>query len=181
MKVAFWLLDVNYEVKNHEPEVWLWGVDDSGNRVLIIDRSFLTYFYAVVKESFDPSRLVGEVTSRKALHPYIVEVEPVEKRLFGKPVKALKVYCKDPDLVAKYAKALQKMDGIEECFEDDIRYSMRYLIDNGVIPCGWHEVEVEEEFGMPNVKVDRVYVAKSSPKFVERADVPKLRILGFSM
>ncbi|MEM2419900.1 MAG: DNA polymerase domain-containing protein [Candidatus Bathyarchaeia archaeon] len=181
MKVTFWLLDVNYEVKNHEPEVWLWGVDDSGKRVLVIDKSFLTYFYAVVKEGFDLFRLAEEVMLRKELYPFIVRVEPVEKRFFGKPVKALKVYCKDPDLVAKYAKALQKMDGVEECFEDDIRYSMRYLIDNEVVPCGWHEVEVEREVEVPNVKVDGVYLAKSSPRLIERVDVPDLRILGFSM
>ncbi|MCX8178204.1 MAG: hypothetical protein N3F10_07980, partial [Candidatus Bathyarchaeota archaeon] len=95
------------------------------------------------------------------------EVEPVERRFFGKSVKALKVYCKDPDLATKYAKALRKMDGVQECFEDDIRYSMRYLIDNGVVPCGWHEVEVEEGPRMSNVRVDRVYVAKSSPKPLE--------------
>jgi len=181
VKVTFWLLDVNYEVKNHEPEVWLWGVDDSGDRVLIIDKGFLMYFYAVVKDGFDPFRLADEVMTRRALYPFVVRVEPVERRFFGKPVKALKVYCKDPDLVAKYAKALQKMDEVEECFEDDIRYSMRYLIDNGVVPCGWHEVEVDEAGEISNVKVDKVYLAKSPPRFVERANVPELRILGFSM
>jgi DNA polymerase I len=181
MKITFWLLDVNYEVENHEPEVWLWGVDTSGDRVLVIDKSFLTYFYAVVKEGYSPVKLADEITSRRALYPFIVKVEPVERRFFGKPVKALKIYCKDPDLVAKYAKALQKLDGVRECLEDDVRYSMRYLIDNGVVPCGWHEVEVEEESERRNVKVDRVYVAKSSPRFVEKTEVPNLRVLGFSM
>ncbi|MBS7622018.1 DNA polymerase II, partial [Candidatus Bathyarchaeota archaeon] len=64
--------------------------------------------------------------------------------------------------------------------EDDIRYSMRYLIDNGVVPCGWHEVEVAEEVKNMDLQVDHVYVAASPPKFVERAEVPSLRILGFS-
>ena len=36
MKLTFWLLDVNYEVKDHMPEVWLWGIDDKENRVLFI-------------------------------------------------------------------------------------------------------------------------------------------------
>lgn len=180
MKVTFWLLDVNYEVKNHEPEVWLWGIDASGNRVLIIDRSFLTYFYAVVEDGFDAAGLADEVMSMKEEYPFIVRVELVDKRFFGKPVKALKIYCRDPDLAAKYAKALRKLDGVKDCLEDDIRYSMRYLIDNGIVPCGWHEVEVDKEIGIPNVKVDRVYLAKASPRFVEKAEVPSLRVLGFS-
>jgi hypothetical protein len=50
MKATFWLLDVNYDVKNNIPEVWLWGIDDYGKRVLVIDRNFLAYFYAVVED-----------------------------------------------------------------------------------------------------------------------------------
>jgi DNA polymerase I len=145
MKVTFWLLDVNYEVRGHEPEMWLWGVDASGNRVLIVDRSFLSYFYAVVEDGYDPAKVVKEIASRKAEYPFIVGVEVVDRKFFGKPVKALKVYCRDPEVIAKYAKAVGKIEGVKECLEDDIRYSMRYLIDNGVVPCGWHEVEVAEE------------------------------------
>ena len=51
MKLTFWLLDINYEVKEHKPEVWLWGIDDKENRVLVIDREFTPYFYAVLSLS----------------------------------------------------------------------------------------------------------------------------------
>ncbi|MGQ9538451.1 MAG: DNA-directed DNA polymerase [Candidatus Bathycorpusculaceae bacterium] len=180
MKVMFWLLDVNYEVKNHEPEIWLWGVDASGNRVLVVDRSFFAYFYAVVKEGFDAGKVLKEIESKRAEYPFIVKVEVVEKKFFGKPVKALKVYCRNPDVIPKYGRAFRKIEGVKECLEDDVRYSMRYLIDNGVIPCGWHEVEVVEELKDFKVQVDHVYVAKSPPYFVERTDVPNLRVLGFS-
>jgi len=53
----FWLLDINYEVKDHKPEVWLWGIDENGRRVLVIDKSFQPYFYAVLKDSEDPRKL----------------------------------------------------------------------------------------------------------------------------
>ncbi|MEM2338065.1 MAG: DNA polymerase domain-containing protein [Candidatus Bathyarchaeia archaeon] len=181
MRITFWLLDVNYEVRGHEPEIWLWGIDNAGDRVLVIDRNFLMYFYAVVEDGFDPAKLAAEIMSRKVEYPFIVRVEAAEKRFFGKSVKALKIYCQDPDLVAKYARALRKLDGVKDCFEDEIRYSMRYLIDNGVVPCGWHEVEVNEDVEKRNVKVDRVYVAKSPPRFVEKTDIPNFRILGFSI
>ncbi|NWG11805.1 DNA polymerase II, partial [Candidatus Bathyarchaeota archaeon] len=71
-------------------------------------------------------------------------------------------------------------EGVKDCLEDDIRYSMRYLIDNNVVPCGWHEVETKEDINAKNIQVDTVYVAKSFPKLLEKADVPKLKILGFS-
>jgi len=61
MKVAFWLLDLNYEGRSGVPEIWLWGVDNSGKRVLVIDRSFLAYFCAVFEEKVDPARVVEEI------------------------------------------------------------------------------------------------------------------------
>jgi len=178
MKITFWLLDVNYEVKNGTPEIWLWGIDDSGKRVLIIERNFLAYFYAVVEDGADPAKVIEEIG--KEQDPFIVKIEVVERKFFGKPVKAIKVYCKDPDFIAKYAKAFRKLEGVKDCLEDDIRYSMRYLIDNNVVPCGWHEIEAAEETNTRGVQVDKVYTAKTHPKLLEKAEAPQLKILGFS-
>ncbi|MEM3666328.1 MAG: DNA polymerase domain-containing protein [Candidatus Bathyarchaeia archaeon] len=178
MKVTFWLLDANYEVRNGIPEVWLWGIDDSGRRILIIDRNFPAYFYVVVEEGADPAKVAEEFNSSQ--YPLITRFELVERRFFGKPVKALRVYCKDPDAIPKYAKAFRKFEGVRDCLEDDIRYSMRYLIDNNVIPCGWHEIEAVEEEKPMSVQVEKVYMAKSHPKPLEKTEVPQLRILGFS-
>jgi DNA polymerase I len=178
MKVTFWLLDLNYNVKNDKPEVWLWGIDDSGKRVLLIDRNFLGYFYVVVEENVDPAKVVEEI--RKEQDSFIVKLEVVNRKFFGKQVKAVKVYCKNPDVIQKYAKAFRKLEGTKDCLEDDIRYSMRYLIDNNVVPCGWHEIEATEEKNTRNVQVDKVYTAKSYPKLLEKAEAPQLKILGFS-
>ncbi len=109
-----------------------------------------------------------------------MKLEVVERKFFGKPVKAIKVYCKDPDFIPKYAKAFRKLEGVKDCLEDDIRYSMRYLIDNNVVPCGWHEIEAAEETNTRGVQVDKVYTAKTHPKLLEKAEAPQLKILGFS-
>lgn len=180
MNVIFWLLDLNYEVRDNEPEIWLWGIDAHGNRVLIVDRNFTSHFYAVIEERFNPSKVIDEIERVKTDYPFIVGVEAVERKFFGKPVKALKVYCRNPDLMAKYAKAFRKIEGVKECLEDDIRFSMRYLIDNNIVPCAWHEVEAFEEKKNVKAQVDCVYVAEAHPKFIEKTDVPNLRILGFS-
>ena len=75
----------------------------------------------------------------------IVKAEVVERRFFGKPVQAIKVYCKVATETVKLAKQLRELEGVKDCLEDDIRVSMRYLIDNNLAPCIWHEVEAEEE------------------------------------
>jgi DNA polymerase I len=178
VKISFWLLDINYEVMDKGAEVWLWGIETAGKRVLIIDRDFLDYFYAVVKEDTDPSTVLEQI--KRERYPPIAKLETVERKLFGKPVKAVKVYCKDPDTMSKCAKALRDVEGISDCLEDDIRFSMRYLIDNDVVPCGWHEVDVIEEKPTMDVQADHVYEAKSKPKLLEKNDLPQLKILGFT-
>ncbi len=178
MKVTFWLLDLNYGVRDNMPEIWLWGIDDSGKRVLVIDGNFLTYFYAVVEEGVNSEKVIEEI--EKENHPSIVKLEVVERKFFGKPVKAVKVYCKDPDAVTKYARAFRQLEGVKDCLEDDIRHSMRYLIDNNIVPCDWHEVEVAEETNMLHVQADKVYAAKAYPRLIEKIEIPKLKILGFS-
>jgi len=178
----FWILDINYEVKNHQPEIWLWGIDSEGRRVLIIDKSFTTYFYVLPEEGEDAEKLADRIRKVCANLPYITGVEVVDRKYFGKPVKAIKIYCQDPDIMPEYIKVISKVKGISSFLEDDIRYSMRYMIDNNIVPCGWHEVEVEECPNVLNVQVDKVLIAKSTPRYLsEMIDIPKLRILGFSM
>jgi len=96
MKARFWLLDVNYELKDHAPEIWLWGIDSSGSRVLVVDRNFLACFYAVVEDNADPAKIVERIEAVKAEYPLITKLEVVERKFFGKPVKAVKVHCRDP-------------------------------------------------------------------------------------
>ncbi len=176
MKTNFWLLDINYELVGDSPEIRLWGIDEKGNRVLILDRNFQSYFYLLPNEDADPSKIVEEIKSS----PEILSSETVDKKYFGKPVKVIKITCKNPDLTVKYAKEFVKISGIKSAAEDDLRYSSQYMLDNGISPCGWQEIEVEEIKKLPNITVDKVYLAKTASKILDRTELPKLRILGFS-
>jgi DNA polymerase I len=181
MKLVFWLLDVNHETRAQKPEIWLWGVDDKGQRILIIDSNFHAYFYLGLKETADPQAVIKSIETRRASDfSSIIKLEAVERRYFGKPVKTVRVTCQNPDLVPKYAKAMSKIEGVKESLEDDTRYSMRYLIDNQMAPCSWHEIEAEQIDNTMKAQVDKVYKAKSLPKSIEKTEIPKLRVLGFS-
>ncbi|MEM2960100.1 MAG: 3'-5' exonuclease, partial [Candidatus Bathyarchaeia archaeon] len=178
----FWILDINYEVKGHQPEIWLWGIESDGRRVLIIDRGFMTYFYVVPMSDEDAERVVERIKQMEADLSLITKMEVVDRKLFGKPVKAIKVYCQDPDLAPEYAKLISKIKGVDSILEDDIRYSMRYIVDNNIIPCGWHEVEVDEIPNTMGIQVDRILIAKTRPRYLPSIlEAPKLRILGFSI
>ena len=178
----FWLLDINYEVRDHQPEVWLWGIDEDGRRILIVDRGFPAYFYVVPVSGENPKAVAEKIRQMSSSLPFITGVEVVDRKLFGKPLKVIKIYCQDPDLVSEYAKKISRLDSVEKSLEDDIRYSMRYMIDNNIVPCGWHEVEVEEYQNFEGLQVDKVLLAKSRPRYLPGVfEVPKLRILGFSI
>lgn len=178
MKVTFWLLDLNYKIINEASEVWMWGVDTSGKRVLVIDRSFLPYFYAVIEDNVDPAQVIDEIRRQKV--PGFVDLETLPRKLFGRPAKVVKVLCKNPDAVSKCSQELRNLEGVKDCLEDDIRYTMQYLNDNDIVPCGWHTLEAIEEKGTTDAQVYKIYVAKAAPKLVEKVDVPRLKILGFS-
>ena len=178
MKLTLWLLDVNSEAKNGVPEIWLWGIDRSGQRVLVIDRNFRNYFYAVIEETANAKKVAEGIAQQQS--GSIVKLEVVERKLFGKPVNAVKVYCRNLNDVPKCARELRSFEGVKDCLEDDIRYSMRYLIDDNTVPCGWHEIEVTEETNTRKVQVSKVYRAQSFPKLLESTEVPKLKVLGFS-
>ena len=166
-------------MENDIVDLWLWGIDASGNRVLVIDKKFTAYFYVVVKEGFDAA-----VTAQKILEAdqsSILKVEPVEKRFFGKPVLAIRVSCKVATETVKLAKQLRSVEEVKDCLEDDIRIPMRYLIDNNLAPCSWLEVEAHEQQNTVNVRADEVYCADSVPKQLENIDNPSLRVLSFSI
>ncbi len=180
MKLRFWLLDINPRIVEGKPvELWLWGIDSLGNRVLAIDRNVAAYFYVVIKEGFDPSQLEKEII--QLCQSSIMKTEVAQRRFFGKPVQAIKVYCKAATEAGKLARQLRGLEAVEECLEDDIRVPMQYIIDNDMAPCAWHEMDAEEEATMPKLRVDKVYAACSAPKRLDTIEEPALRTLSFSM
>lgn len=71
-----------------------------------------------------------------------MKLEVALHSFFGKPVQTVKVYC---NYATKLASALRKLEGVKDCLEDDVRLSMRHLIDNNVVLCGWHQIDMAEE------------------------------------
>ena len=181
MRKAFWLLDVNYEARDGCPEVWIWGIDREGMRILLIDRGFRPYFYCIPKEKTEPREIIEEVKSNRELMGDVVELEVCKMRYFGKPVDAVKVTYTRPEAVEEHVKWFLKTGKVDKVLEDDIRFTARYLIDRDLRPCSWYEVEVEELEGEKGVKVDAVYLVKPPFKPLDIHETPALKILAFSV
>lgn len=184
MKLRFYLLDVTYEIVGREPHIIIWGIDEKGRRIVLRDRSFRPYFYAVIDEN--AIDIVKQRISRisKSRSP-IIAIELVEKKYFGEPVKALKIITVIPETVREYREEVKKIPGVKEVLEADIRFSMRYIIDNQLTPCSWHEAEVEQIPIAPQFKdrVEAEYLIKSPPKPISSIELkpPNLRIVAFDI
>jgi DNA polymerase I len=180
VKLTFWLLDINPKQNDGKIDIWLWGITETGDRILIIDHNFPTYFYAVLHGAADATLIEQKIMLR--FSNSVAGTKVVSRRLFGKPVSAIKISLKDTSQTSKTVRQIRKLDGVSDCYEDDIRTAMRYLIDNNVVPCSWHEADVEEEENPPIVRAAKVYRVNSPPVLLDNGDIaPRLRVLGFSM
>jgi DNA polymerase I len=172
VELKIWPLDATYTVVGGVPEVRIFGISESSERVVVVDRGFRPYFYldcpvcdaAAVKASLSRVAPVGAV-------------DVVERRFLGRPRVFLKAVAKIPEDVRKLREAALAVPGVSGVYEADIRFYMRYMIDKGVVPCGWNIAEVEEAGRLGHLPQ---YVVKEwrgiSPGFP-----PALRVLAFDI
>ncbi|RLE66618.1 MAG: DNA polymerase II [Thermoprotei archaeon] len=181
MKVRYWLLDINYGViAGNIPEIRMWGVTPENERIVVLDRSFRPYFYVLPIRGYDPEKLAEKI--KNMFSTKILACEVVEKRFFGKPLKVVKVICQVPPQVPELREDIKRIRGVEDVYEADIRFYMRYMIDNGIYPSSWNEVEAEElEKTVFRWNVDRVFLAQGPPKPLQLSRLPPLRVLAFDI
>lgn len=117
-RVYGFILNPTYRVVRGRPEVHLYGVLESGEPCLIVDDRFRPYFFV---RSADAARA-------QALTPRAT-VDPTSLTSFtDEPV--VQVFLPQPDDIAPTRVRLERA-GIE-CFEADVRFPYRYLIDRGI-------------------------------------------------
>lgn len=121
-------------------------VKSGGRTERFYDDSFKPYFY------FDGPK------------PKDFECERVERLLDGAKKELWKVYCNTPGDVPAASEALKSKG---ECYEFNIPFYRRYLIDKGIVPCDGVEVDFEERNKRKSVKgIKRVDGVKFEPKAV---------------
>ncbi len=184
--VTFTLLDSSYEVVGREPQVILWGISEAEERIVLIDRRFRPYFYALLARDANASEVARRVKSLSKPRSPIIGVEEDERKYFGRPRKVLRIRTVLPEAVREYREEVKRIDGIEDVLEADIRFAMRYLIDHDLFPFAWYRVEAEPLESKMGFRVDRVYVVKGDPEPVYAealapTRLPDMRVLAFDI
>ncbi len=179
--MKFYLLDVSYEVEGNKPVIIMWGVDEHGDRIVIKDEKFRPYFYVLPKVESDLEKIKNKIMMLSSPKSPIIGIDVVERRLVGRKRKMIKVTTILPEYVRKYREEVKRMDEVEDVLEADIRFSMRYIIDHELRPCGWHDVEIEKEVEDKRYRVKKVYLAKNPPRPIAEDKKPVLKTVAFDI
>ncbi len=182
--LEFWLLDITYAIAKKGLEVRMYGITRSGERVLVVDRTFRPYFYAILRSNIDKNAAVEKLRKRLEAKGAI-GVELAQRKLFGKPKDVAKITVKIPEKVRELRELVKSFPEVEDVVEADIRFYMRYLIDMDLRPSAWiyvDSVEEEPKTDYAEQRVDRVCVVKSRPRVLhDKTDLPDFRILAFDI
>jgi len=185
-RIKFMLLDSSYEIVGKEPVIVLWGLLSTGERVVLFDKRFRPYFYALLaKHATDPSRVVARIRGVSKPSSPIIDVRVLDKKYFGRPRKAVKVTTVVPEYVRTYREEVKRLEDVEDVLEADIRFAMRYIIDKHLFPFRVYEVEVEEIGSLPGYRVEKIYNILSDPVPREEEPVQNylslMRIVAFDI
>ncbi|MEM4717217.1 MAG: DNA polymerase II [Desulfurococcaceae archaeon] len=181
-ELEFYILDVAYDVIGGEPHIIIYGVTRDGRRVVLRDRSFRPYFYAILQDNADIQGVLSKAKTLSEPGSPVIRVDVLDKFYFGKPVKALKITTVIPETVRKYRDKLKNIPGVREVIEADIRFSMRYILDKEIRPCGWHSAKVNKIPATRSFRVSDEYEVVESIVSLEDSTPPRdLRILAMDI
>ncbi|MEM0001195.1 MAG: DNA polymerase II [Desulfurococcaceae archaeon] len=181
-ELEFYLLDVTYEVVSSEPHIIMWGITRDGRRIVLRDRSFRPYFYVVLQSDSDVQGIASRIKALSEPSSPIIRAEVEDRYYYGRPVKAVKVVTVIPEFVRKYREKIRTISGVKEVVEADIRFSMRYILDKGLRPCGWHKAKASRLKHTRHFRVDDEYEVAGGVESLENATPPKdLRVLAIDI
>ncbi len=177
-RVTFFLIDVGSSFIEGKSEVRLWGIDDRGKPVLLIDDRLRPMFYLIPKSS--PQQFLLESITRELQElDASGTVAVVKKKYLGREISAIRVEVSDPSRVSKIASKLAKTKGLERSLEEDVRLANRYIINKQIAPSRWYEAEgVPDKHPTTGFRILRI---TSDLSQIDRTEPPQLKVLAFNV
>ncbi len=146
MKQEFCIVHADYVVEGEgrdaKPVIRLWGRTKEGKTILVLDREFRPYFYAQFEG--DAKELHSRIMQLEMEGERPVSVEPIQRNVLGKTARSMKITVTKPPSVPKFRDLIKEWEDIKEEYEYTIPFHKRYLIDKGLRPMCWVEIEGRE-------------------------------------
>ncbi|MBC5792854.1 MAG: hypothetical protein H8Z69_02320 [Nanohaloarchaea archaeon] len=194
MEIEIRIADVDYIVEDREVTIRCFGKTPEGENVLIHDRDFLPYLYAVPEADVDLEELKEEIVEKdfeEEGDP--LKTENVERKKMldlNEEKQVLKVYSTIPANIPKLKNKLWDMEQVKECREFDIPFYRRYLIDKGIRPGKVVKVEgdgIESEEFEKVLELDKIVetpekqIEKDSPSETGEPDGFNWKTVAFDL
>lgn len=142
MKRKIQVIDVDYTIKDDAPEVRVFGKTAGGENFLGVVNDFRPYFYVVPADIERAEEQLREAEFEEDGEKLpVTGVEQVERKEGNEEKELLKIYTTVPPKVPKLKDEAWDLDSVEECREFDIPFYKRFLIDTGIRPAEWIQVE----------------------------------------
>jgi DNA polymerase I/DNA polymerase-2 len=182
MKTEFMPLDYEAFDFNDRNFIRIIGRNERGKRICVIDK-FEGYFWAILKDGLDDKEIkkvqnrIEKIQVEKSNRKSKVEkTELHNKKFLGKDVKAIKVF------VTNYKDAHNVADNmdfpeIDKRREYDISIITKYIMNGGIKPLNWYEIEGQIE--TLDLDVDLCINAEKTTK-IEKKDFEP-RILAYDI
>jgi DNA polymerase I len=136
------LLDVDYKTRDEKATIRLFLKGEKENFIATDD--FSPYFY-VLPTTDDIESLTTEI--KEAGEDSVTHVDVVDKRLFGKDVRVLRVDVSQPRDVPKIRDSIRAIPGVADIYEHNILFPRRYLIDKNITPLTMLDIDGEKTDG----------------------------------
>lgn len=182
MKARLAVLDVDYTSEDGVSVIRIWGRAENGKSMVCFDRGFESYFYVEPKKEVEIDGLKREIENVGTENGRVSRVEVVGRKVLGREVKMLKVFSKTPGAIQPIRDIVKEWEAVKEEYEYTISTYKRYILDKGISPTGWIEVEgeaVESKYNIDlaiNITSLKVLDSQEYPEFsVAAIDIETVR------
>ena len=168
MRGRYWIFDIASDEKGEK--IYIWGLSQDGEPYLFVDTSFKDFFY-VVDVNLDRlrTRLIEALGSKYG----DISIES-SRRIVNGVEKDVYIVSGPEETLKLASRAISSFFGEDKIFEDDVRYTQKYILYRGLRVCGWYEVEYGEEVDLKNYRGYQLISYES----VDEAIQPEMRAVS---
>ena len=149
MELEARIIDVDYMIEEDEVVLRLFAKTEQGENLLVHEKDFLPYFYAVPEETEDAEEVRERIKEEKFRKDEGEPLEIVETRVEEKidgteETEVVKIATTVPPNVPKLKDQIYDLEEVSHCREYDIPFYKRFLIDKQALPTKMLEFRGEE-------------------------------------
>ncbi len=179
--IKAFLLDADYALDNGKPVIRLWTKLQDGRSMVALFRAFHPYFYIEPRglNKAETEELMQRVRNLEVEGRKPSKVEAVSRKYLGAPVNLAKVFMDNPADVPKLRDLLKDWKDVKEEYEYGVTFYRRFLIDMGLIPMSW--IEIQGKQVQLDLHADMVIEAARVWQASNGNGIPRLRVLAFDL